>query len=276
MKVGIQGVRGAFHEEAALRWFGKDVEPCPAHDFPELVRGLADGTFDRAVMAVENTLSGSILPNFRLLSERDISIIGEVRMPVKQNLGVLPGVRLDDLEEVRSHYMALNQCRGYFRGHPSIRLVNETDTALVARQIAEHRWDRIGCVASMRAMELYGLECLAEDIADDPSNLTRFMVLTPHRSEALPEAGDLATITLILPHKRGSLNGALTCLMDHGISLSQGESMVIPGRPYEYEFVMDLEAPETERLHAGIAALRGHADRLVTLGLYGRDRTCDA
>jgi prephenate dehydratase len=171
--------------------------------------------------------------------------------------------------------MALNQCRGYFRGHPGIRLVNDTDTALVARQIAEHRWDRIGCVASMRAMELYGLECLAEDIADDPSNLTRFMVLTPHRHEALPEAGDLATITLILPHKRGSLNGALSCLMDHGISLSKVESMVIPGRPYEYEFVMDLEAPETERLHAGIAALRGHADRLVTLGLYGRDRTCD-
>ena len=151
-------------------------------------------------------------------------------MPVKQNLGVLPGVRLDDLE-VRSHYMALNQCRGYFRGHPGIRLVNETDTALVARQIAEHRWDRIGCVASMRAMELYGLDCLAEDIADDPSNLTRFMVLTPHRSEALPETGDLATITLILPHKRGSLNGALSCLMDHGISLSKVESMVIPGRP---------------------------------------------
>ena len=101
MKVGIQGVRGAFHEEAALRWFGADVEPCPAQDFPELVRGLEEGTFDRAVMAVENTLSGTILPNFRLLAERDISIIGEVRMPVKQNLGVLPGVRLNDLEEVR-------------------------------------------------------------------------------------------------------------------------------------------------------------------------------
>ena len=275
MKVGIQGVRGAFHEEAALLWFGEGVVPCPAHDFLELVCGLADGTFDRAVMAVENTLSGSILPNFRLLAERDITIMGEVRMPVKQNLGVRPGVRLGDLEEVRSHYMALNQCRGFFRGHPGIRLVNETDTALVAQQISEHRWDRIGCVASMRAMKLYGLECLAEDIADDPSNLTRFVVLAPHRGEVLPEMGDLATITLTLPHKRGSLNGALSCLMDHGISLSKVESMVIPGRPYEYEFVMDLEAPETERLLAGIAALRGHADRLVTLGLYSRDRSCD-
>lgn len=274
MKVGIQGVRGAFHEEAALRWFGEEVEPCPAHDFPDLVEGLVDGTFDRAVMAVENTLSGSILPNFRLLAERDISIIGEVRMLVRQNLGVLPGVSVEDLEEVRSHYMALNQCRGFFRSHPGIRLVNDVDTAIVAQQIAEHQWSRIGCVASMRALELYGLDCIAEDIADERSNLTRFMVLTPHRNGTLSGEGNLATITLILPHQEGSLNGALTCLMDHGVSLSKVESMVIPGRPYEYEFVMDLEAP-AERLHTGIEALRRRVDRLVVLGLYHRDTSAD-
>ena len=271
MRVGIQGIRGAFHEEAALMWFGKEVEVHPCPDFPDMLDAVLNDTCSHAVMAVENTISGTMQRNLKLLSERDLFIVGEVRMRVIQNLGVLPGQDMDDLQEVRSHYMALNQCRRFFLPHPSVRLVNDEDTALVARQIAEHGWADVGCIASRRALALYGLQCLAENIADDKDNLTRFLVIEKGRVRDTPAMANLATITLVLPHRSGSLNAALGCLFDCGITLSKVESMPIVGRPYEYEFVMDLEAETAEVLSTGIAALNGHADHVTLLGMYQRD-----
>ena len=273
MQVGIQGVRGAFHEEAAIRWFGGDIDPCPSSDFPDLLDGLVNEAFDRAVMAVENTISGSMLRNFKLLVERDLFIVGEVRMPVIQNLGVLPGVALEELKEVRSHYMALNQCRRFFQPHGNIRLIEDEDTAIVARQIAQHRLKDTGCVASKRAMELYGLDCIAENIADNQANLTRFLVLERGRQRPAVQVADLATISLVLPHKTGSLNAALTCLLQCGVSLSKIESMPIVGRPYEYEFVMDLEAAEASTLLQAVESLQACADRIVLMGMYQSDRS---
>ncbi len=259
-----------------MRWFGGDIEPCPASDFPALLDGLVEGAFDRAVMAVENTISGSMLRNFKLLVERDLCIIGEVRMPIVQNLGAWPGVKLEDLTEVRSHHMALNQCRRFFVPHSRIRLVQDEDTAIVARHIAERELMEVGCVASRRALELYGLECLAEDIADHSANLTRFLVLERGRMRTAAMESDLATISLVLPHKTGSLNAALTCLMDCGVSLSKIESMPIVGRPYEYEFVMDLEAENAQVLQRAVRLLASFSDRIVLLGIYGRDRKHEA
>ena len=273
MKIGIQGVRGAFHEEAAMKWFGEEITPLPCRDFPDLLDALVAGQCDRAVMAVENTISGTMQRNLRLLSERDLFIAGEVRMPIIQNLGVLPGVALADIAEVRSHYMALNQCRRYFLPHPGIRLVDDEDTAIVARQIRENGWTNVGCIASARAIELYELECIGANIADDKANLTRFLVLERGRQRSRPASADLATLTLVLPHRTGSLNSALTCLFEEGISLSKVESMPFVGRPYEYEFVMDLEADDADQLEAGIRSLGAHADRLNLLGMYQRDRS---
>lgn len=227
-------------------------------------------------MAVENTISGTIQRNLRLLAERDLCIVGEVRMPIVQNLGVLPGVSLDELQEVRSHYMALNQCRQYFAPYPAIRLIDDEDTAIVARQIQEEEWRHIGCIASARALELYGLDCLGANIADDKANLTRFLVLDRGRTMQAPPHADLATLTLVLPHRTGSLNGALSSLFEHGISLSKVESMPFVGRPYEYEFVMDLEAENAQQLTEGLHALESHADRITLLGMYQRDRSTES
>lgn len=271
MKVGIQGVRGAFHEEAAMKWYGEEVDVLPCRDFPEMLDALGAGECDRAVMAVENTISGTMHRNFRLLAQRDLSIVGEVRMPIIQNLGALPGVGLASLKEVRSHYMALNQCRDYFREWPGINLIDDEDTALVAQQIEAHAWTDVGCIASKRALALYGLECLAENIADDRANLTRFLVLERSRQREAPLVANLSTLTVVLPHKTGSLNTVLSALFACGISLSKVESMPIVGRPYEYEFVMDLEAEDVSQLTAGIAAMRAHADQVTVLGIYERD-----
>jgi len=273
MKVGIQGVRGAFHEEAAALWFGEDITPHPCRDFTRLLDDLLAGRCDRAVMAVENTISGTIQRNLRLLAERDIRIVGEVRMPIVQNLGALPGVTIEELQEVRSHYMALNQCRHHFIPFPSIRLIDDEDTAIVARQIRDEGWRHVGCIASARALDLYGLNCLGENIADDRANLTRFLVLERGRFADASAHADLATLTLVLPHRTGSLNAALSSLFDHGISLSKVESMPFVGRPYEYEFVMDLEAENARQLIDGIDALKRHADQITLLGMYARDRS---
>lgn len=273
MKVGIQGIRGAFHEEAALKWFGDGLALHPCRDFPDLLDDLVAGKCDRAVMALENTISGTMQRNLKLLGNRDVRIVGEVRMPIIQNLGALPGATVESLQEVRSHHMALNQCRRFFHPYPQIRLVNDEDTAVVAKLIQENKWQHMGCIASARAIEIYGLECLGVNIADDPANLTRFLVIEPGNEGAIPAGANLATVTMVLPHHTGSLNAALAILFRHEISLSKVESMPLIGRPYAYEFVMDLEATNAERLMVGLEELRPYADSLSLLGIYQRDVT---
>lgn len=273
MKVGIQGIRGAFHEEAALKWFGDGFTLHACRDFPDLLDDLVAGKCDRAVMALENTISGTMQRNLKLLGNRDVRIVGEVRMPIIQNLGALPGVTVESLQEVRSHHMALNQCRRFFQPYPQIRLVNDEDTAVVAKLIQENNWQHMGCIASARAIEIYGLQCLGSDIADDSANLTRFLVIECGNEGSIPTGANLATVTLVLPHHTGSLNAALSILFRHEISLSKVESMPLVGRPYAYEFVMDLEALDAERLLAGLDELGHYAEALSLLGIYQRDIT---
>ena len=273
MKVGIQGIRGAFHEEAALRWFGDGHALHPCRDFPDLLDDLVAGKCDRAVMALENTISGTMQRNLKLLGSRDLRIVGEVRMPIIQNLGALPGVTVDALQEVRSHHMALNQCRRFFLPFPGIRLVNDEDTAVVAKLIQENNWQHMGCIASARALELYGLHCLGADIADDPANLTRFLIIERGNEGSIPDGANLATVTMVLPHYTGSLNAALSILFRHEISLSKVESMPLVGRPYAYEFVMDLEGADANCLLSGLDELGRYAEELSLLGMYKRDTT---
>lgn len=273
MKVGIQGIRGAFHEEAALKWFGDGLVLHPCRDFPDLLDDLLEGKCDRAVMALENTISGTMQRNLRLLGSRELRIVGEVRMPIIQNLGALPGVTTESLKEVRSHHMALNQCRHFFQPYAGIRLVNDEDTAVAAKLIKDNHWQHVGCIASARALEIYGLQCLGSDIADDSANLTRFLVIERGRTGSIPTGANLATATLVLPHQTGSLNAALSILFRHEISLSKVESMPLLGRPYAYEFVMDLEGADADCLLSGLEELGRYAEALSLLGIYRRDIT---
>ena len=179
LKIAIQGVHGAFHEIAARSFHPTDdIEIVPADTFAELVRKVETGETDSAVMAIENTIAGSLLGNYNLLNESDLRIRGEVFLRIKQNLMVLKGVKIEDLKSVHSHPIALQQCVDFFQQYPHIKLVEATDTALVAKQIQEKGARKIGAIASTLAAEMYDMDLLAESIETYKKNYTRFLYLT--------------------------------------------------------------------------------------------------
>ena len=183
LKIAIQGVHGAFHEIAARSFHPTDdIEVVPADTFAELVRKVETGETDAAVMAIENTIAGSLLGNYNLLNESDLRIRGEVFLRIKQNLMALKGVKLEDLKSVHSHPIALQQCVEFFQHYPHIKLVEATDTALVAKQIQEKGSRKIGAVASTLAATLYDMDLLAESIETYKKNYTRFLYLTKNET----------------------------------------------------------------------------------------------
>ena len=187
LKIAIQGVHGAFHEIAARSFHPTDaIEVVPADTFAELVRKVESGEADAAVMAIENTIAGSLLGNYNLLNESDLRIRGEVFLRIKQNLMALKGVKLEDLKSVHSHPIALQQCVEFFQHYPHIKLVEATDTALVAKQIQEKGSRKIGAVASILAAEMYDMDVLAESIETYKKNYTRFLYLT--KNEAITDS----------------------------------------------------------------------------------------
>jgi prephenate dehydratase len=244
-KVAIQGVRGAFHEEAAQKWFGtENIEIVPTLLFEDLVKDVAKASVHYAAIAIENTISGTIHQNLRLLTEHKVQICGEVNLRIKQNLGVLPGTTLKELTEVRSHYMAINQCRKYFGKSPQIKLVEDIDTALSAKTVVEKKLKTVGAIASMKAMHFYGLEVIAESIETNKDNYTRFFIIEPQSKTAAIHFYNKVTLSLVLPHATGSLNQLLSFFSKKNINLSKLESIPILGQPYRYRFIMDLELPE--------------------------------
>ena len=183
LKIAIQGVHGAFHEIAARSFHPTAaIEVVPADTFAELVRKVETGETDAAVMAIENTIAGSLLGNYNLLNESNLRIRGEVFLRIKQNLMALKGVKLEDLKSVHSHPIALQQCVEFFQHYPHIKLVEATDTALVAKQIQEKGSRKMGAVASTLAAEMYDMNLLAESIETYKKNYTRFLYLTKNES----------------------------------------------------------------------------------------------
>ena len=180
-KIAIQGVKGCFHEQAARLFYeglgcsAPEIVECAGFD--DLYKSLSGGQADAAVMAIENTVSGGLLPNFELLRKYDRKIKGEVFLRIQQNLMALPGQKIEDIKEVRTHYMAINQTREFFKDYPWIRLVESEDTAKSAADVAGNSLAGVGAVASELAAQLYGLDILAESIETYKQNFTRFLIL---------------------------------------------------------------------------------------------------
>jgi prephenate dehydratase len=264
--VAIQGVRGAFHEIAARQFFGEHVKPTPALTFEELARKTAEGTVDAAVMAIENSIAGSLLGNYALLRKYRLKIVGEVYLRIQQNLLVYPGVQLADLREVQSHPIALAQCREFFEPYPHIRLVESVDTAESAARIGRRRMKHTGAIASTLAAELYGLDILAPSIETNPLNFTRFLAL--HRDiPAWLRHPNKASVHFVVPHgnEMGSLVKVLSVLVKHGSNMSKIQSVPLVGRPGEYRFFIDFL---NDDLAPSIASLQAATDEFELLGVY--------
>jgi prephenate dehydratase len=286
LKIAIQGTHGAFHEIAARSFHpNDDIEVVPADTFDDLVQKVETGETDCAVMAIENTIAGSLLRNYNLLNDSDLRIRGEVFLRIKQNLMALKGVQIEDLKSVHSHPIALQQCVDFFQQYPHIKLVEATDTALVARQIQEKGSRKIGAIASTLAAEMYEMDLLAESIESYKKNYTRFLYLTkneskiPHSSE-YTEGVHFAQKTFIVrdfnkvstvfttKHTVGSLHKALETLALNGCNLTKIQSAPIMDKPWEYMFFMDFTLDDISNYVPTMDALKKVTGELRILGEY--------
>ena len=267
-KVSIQGFEGSFHQVAARHFYGKDTEVVCCASFKELARIAADKKqSDGGIMAIENSIAGSILPNYNLLLKSNLRIVGEVYLQIKQHLLVNPGVKLADIREVHSHPMAIQQCLGFLDKY-NWRLVETEDTALSAKLLHQHRSRHIAAIAGKLAAELYALEIAAPNIHTLKNNYTRFLVLEqPGKSAPVAEANK-ASINFSTDHSKGSLARVLTRIAEAGINLSKLQSMPIPGTDFKYSFHVDMEFDAAEQLNSVLKKIKGITEGLIVLGIY--------
>lgn len=270
-KIAIQGVKGCFHEQAARLFYEEHGHIVPeiveCLTFKGLYKSMDEGRADAAVMAIENTVSGGLLPNFELLRKYDRKIKGEVFLRIQQNLMALPGQTIEDIKEVRTHYMAINQTREFFKDYPWIRLVESEDTAKSAADVAEGQLKGVGAVASTLAAELYGLDILAESIETYKQNFTRFLILDDEL-KVNKAAINKASMCFTLAHTPGSLAHVLTILSFYGMNLTRIQSLPIPGQEWQYFFYVDIKFDDYVRYEQALSAVRPLMEDLNILGEY--------
>ncbi len=275
-KVAIQGYMGCFHEQAARLFYGEmpgksgqdGVSIVECDTFEGLYKAMEEGRADAAVMAIENTVSGGLLHNFELLRNKDVKVKGEVYIRIEQNLMALPGQTLQDIKEVRTHFMAINQTRPWFeKNAPWIKLIESEDTAKSAGEIAKSGEKGVGAVASALAAQLYGLNILAPGIETYKQNFTRFLILDP--TLTVPrEQINKAILCFTLPHKPGSLAQILTILSFYEMNLTRIQSLPIPGHEWQYFFYADIKFSNVERYLQALSAVRPLIEDLQILGEY--------
>ncbi len=271
-RIAIQGFHGCFHEQAAVKFYTghENLEPeiveCPT--FEALYTSMSEGKADAAVMAVENTISGGLLQNLELLRQNPVKIKGEVYLQIHQNLMALPGQTLNDIKEVRTHYMAINQTRKFFENEcPWIQMTESEDTAKSAAEIAEKGLTGVGAVASSFAAECFGLEILKENIETYKRNFTRFLILDDNIAIPVEEINK-ASVCFTLRHKPGSLAHILTILSFYDMNLTRIQSIPIPGEQWQYFFYADIIFDDYNRYQQAISAVRPLIDGLDILGEY--------
>jgi prephenate dehydratase len=267
-KVSIQGYEGSFHQVAARTFFGKQVEVIPCATFREVIRIAGNKKeSDGAVMAIENSIAGSILPNYNLLQKSSLKIVGEVYLQIKQNLLVNPGVKLEDIREVHSHTMALQQCYDFLDKY-KWKLVETEDTALSAKHIHQHKSKHIAAIASKLAAELFNLDVIAPAIQTMKNNYTRFLVLQPEDVAVPVEGANKASVNFHTDHSKGSLAKVLSRIAEGGINLSKLQSFPIPGSDFKYSFHADMEFESVDQFDQVIKDVTPLTEEIKVYGLY--------
>jgi prephenate dehydratase len=269
-RIAIQGGYGAFHEIAAMGYFeNENIEIVPRNTFKDLFKALKQGQVDYGITAIENSIAGSILPNYTLMLESNLSIIGEIYLRIKQNLVALPGQRMEDIREVYSHPMAILQCQKFFDGYPHIKLIDSMDTALSAKEIADKQLTGIGAISSRQAAGKYQLEIIAEGIETSEMNYTRFLILKGKNGQE-KDTGlvNKASITFALAHKIGCLSKVLSILSFYNINLAKVQSMPLIGKDWEYQFYVDVEIDDYRLYIQAIEAIKPFTSHLHILGEY--------
>lgn len=273
IRITIQGVAGCFHDAAAREYFsGQEVETVECNTFPEMFETLDTDASLVGIIAIENTIAGSILQNHELLRQHNLRIIGEHKKRISHVLAALPGESIESLQEVNSHPMALMQCEVFLRRHKHLKMIESFDTAGSAKEIAEHKLHGHAAVCGELAARLYGLEILKKGIETNKRNFTRFLIVANSllASEIGPKESEInkASIVFTLPHTGGALSKVLTILSFYDMNLTKIQSVPIIGREWEYRFYVDLSFESIVRYHQSIDAVRPLLNELVVLGEY--------
>ena len=269
--IGIQGVAGSFHHQVALEYFGSSTALAPFDSFSKLTQALVTGEILLAVMAIENSIAGSILPNYALIDHNNLVVTGEHYLNIHHQLLALPGQKIDQITEVRSHPMALLQCTKFLKQYPHIRLVEADDTAAVAQRIAENKWEGIAAIASQTAGDLYGLTTLASSIQTIPNNVTRF-VIVEKQARPLTATINKAALLFTLDHKRGSLATILNVMSDCQLNLTKIQSLPVIETPGKYAFFVDVTFDALENYTKAKSILTIMAQHFKVLGEYTKKK----
>ncbi len=269
-RITIQGYEGSFHQVAAQLFHGRNVEVIPCDTFRDVVKIAANKKeSDGGVMAIENSIAGSILPNYNLLQKSNLKIIGEIYLQIRQNLLVNPGVKLEDIKEVHSHTMALQQCYGFLDKY-KWKLVETDDTALSAKHIHQHKSKHVAAIASRLAAELYDLNIIAPNIHTLKNNYTRFLFLQREGETINIENANKASVNFHTDHSRGSLAKVLTKIAEGNINLSKLQSFPIPGSDFKYSFHADMEFDSAAQFNKVIEVIRPMTAAIKIYGVYKR------
>jgi prephenate dehydratase len=270
LKVAIQGIATSFHEIAAQSYFNEPIETVECLSFHELCESLSKGTSDYAVMAIENSIAGSILPNYFLLQSYHFSIIGELYLPIHMHLLVLPGVKMEDIRCIESHPMAIRQCSEYIHAMKNVEVRESDDTALSAKRVSELKLKDTAAIANEYAAKKYGLDILDKRIETHKKNFTRFLILTK-KSNGQSESNK-ASLSFEVANEVGSLAEALMTFKNNNINLTKIQSIPIIGKPSEYSIHVDVEWDRRKSYEDAMHQVLRQVRNLNVLGEYKKGK----
>lgn len=271
-KIAIQGIKGSFHDIAAHQYFNNnDVELICCNTFEEIFQQMRDDYSRLGLMAIENTIAGSLLHNYELLRESGMTIIGEYKLHIEHSIMCLPEDNWSTITEVNSHPVALMQCRDFLSSHPEFKVVEAEDTAGAAEMISRKHLRGHAAICHADAAPLYGLKVLEQGIEDNKHNFTRFLLMCdPWSADKMRDLHhtNKSSIVFTLTHEEGSLSQVLSIFSFYKINLTKIQSLPIIGREWEYMFYVDVSYDDYVRYRQSIEAVRPLLRELKILGEY--------
>jgi prephenate dehydratase len=268
-RIAIQGIRASFHEEAALKYFGENIQTIECNSFKQTFEALQNKQADYVVMAIENSIAGSILPNYTLLLGYGFPVVGEIYLPIQLHLMALPGVKFEDVKYVTSHPIAIRQCVDFFDEYPHLKIIESNDTAACAKRIRDEQLTDTVAIANTLAARLYGLDVLERRIESNKKNFTRFLILT-HHDNVEKKLANKASLCFQINNKVGALAKVLNIFAEEGVNMSKIQSMPILGKRNEYNFYVDIEWDDLRQYDTAIRQILKYTHNFNILGEYER------
>ena len=268
-RVAIQGIRASFHEEAAFKYFGENIQTIECGSFKQTFDALQNNEADYVVMAIENSIAGSILPNYTLLLNYNFPVVGEVYLPIQLHLMALPGVSFENVKYVTSHPIAIRQCIDFFDEYPHLKIIESSDTAACAKRIHDEQLTDTVAIANTLAAKLYGLDVLERRIESNKKNFTRFLILTSHENVVKGPANK-ASLCFQVSNQVGSLAKVLNIFAKESVNMSKIQSMPVLGKRNEYNFYVDVEWEEPRHYDASVRQILKYTHNFNILGEYIR------